>query len=400
MNLEQIKAMVSETVKTAVGPIVTEALKPLHERQNAWEEKILAGKDGRARTGMPDAEKGLTIARVALALASFKGQVGPAVDYAKKVWGDDALVVKALSTTDFSAGGSWLKPEYAEDFIELLDAKVVVTSFNPIISRSDVPTTWSKTTGGSTAAYTSENANLVVSEMTTGDVTATTRELGAIVPISNKLIRATRGNADAIVRREMLKRVALRSDLAFIRGTGLSDTPKGLFTWCPAANKFNATQAGAAATLDEVTTDLGRAWLRLANNNVPMSNVGWIWAPRTTEYLRNLRDGVGGFVYRDELNNGRLRGAPFRETTQIPTNLGGGSNESEVYLADFDEVVVQTSPEVMVEASGDASYTDQAGATHSAFQKNQTLIRVTTGNDLILRHDLAVAVIEDVKWGA
>ena len=397
MNLEQIKAMVSETVKTAVGPIVTEALKPLQERQASYEQKLLSGGH---RGDTPASEKGLTCARVALAIASFKGKVGPAIDYAKKVWGADSLAVKAMSTTNFEAGGAWLKPEYVEDFIELLDAKVVVTSFNPIISRSDVPTTWSKTTGGSTAAYTSENANLVVSEMATGDVTATSRELGAIVPISNKLVRATRGNADAIVRREMLKRVALRSDLAFIRGTGLQDTPKGLLTWCTAGNKFNATQAGANATLDEVTKDLGKAWLNLADKNVPMSNVGWIWAPRITEYLRNLRDGVGSFVYRDELNAGRFRGVPFRETTQIPTNLGGGSNESEVYLADFDEVVVQTSPEVMVEASGDASYTDQAGVTHSAFQKNQTLIRVTTANDLVLRHDLAVSVIQAVKWGA
>lgn len=380
-----------------IADMLEKGFAPLAARQASIEAKLLGG--GQPLPGASE-QKGLTCARAVLALASFKGDPGRAVDFAKKTWGDDSMVAKALSTTDFGAGGAWLAPQFAEDFIELLDAKIVVTTLGPEIVRSDVATTWGKTTGGTTAAYTSENANLVVSELTTGDVTATPRELGAIVPISNKLIRATRGNADVIVRNEMLKRVGLRSDLAFIRGTGLSDTPKGLLTWAPAANKFNATQAGAVATLDEVTADLSKAWLKLANSNVPMSSPGWIWAPRTTEFLRNVRDGVGSFVYRDELNAGRFRGVPFRETTQIPTNLGGGSNESEVYLADFGEIIVQMAPQVMIDASGDASYTDTAGVTHSAYQKNQTLVRVTTSNDLVCRHDLAVAVIQAVKWGA
>lgn len=403
MDLDALATKMTEKLTPALGPMIDAALEakvaPLREKQSDLVTRLFAGEG--ARTEAPR-EKGLNAARMVLAFATAKslGMPSAAVDYARKAWGADDPVTKALSSADFTAGGSLIPPNFSSELIELLDAAVIVTSLGPVIYRLDLPLTIPKTTGGTTAAYTAENANLLVSEMTTGELTLTPRELGGIVPISNKLLKATNGNADVIVRADLVKRVALRTDLAFIRGDGLQDTPKGLRTLANASNIFAATQAGATATLTEVTADLSKAYLKLANANVPMTKPGWIMAPRSLEFLRTIRDGNGNLVYDAEISRGTLRGFPFRITTQVPINLGGGTNESEVYFADFGEVKVLESSSIMIDTATEASYTDSAGVTHSLFQKNQTAIRVITSNDIGLAHDLAVAVMTTVKWGA
>jgi HK97 family phage major capsid protein len=46
-----------------------------------------------------------------------------------------------------------------------------------------------KITGGSTAGYVGENANITKTQPTTGQITLTFKKLAALVPISNDLLR-------------------------------------------------------------------------------------------------------------------------------------------------------------------------------------------------------------------
>jgi HK97 family phage major capsid protein len=113
----------------------------------------------------------------------------------------------------------------------------------------------------------------------------------------------------------------------------------------------------------------------------------------------DLADGNGNLVFQEQLEQGTLNGWPVGVTTHVPTNLGGGGNESELYLVDFADLVVAESEQLMIDVSSEATYVE-GGVTKSAFQKNQTLIRAMLAHDFGIRHDASVAVKTGVTYGA
>jgi HK97 family phage major capsid protein len=137
--------------------------------------------------------------------------------------------------------------------------------------------------------------------------------------------------------------------------------------------------------------------LALEENNVPFSNPGWIFSPRIAMFLMTLRDGLGNYVFRAEMQTGKFWGYPFRKTTQIPTNLGSGS-DSEFYLADFDDVIIGDTMNIQVAVSEEASYRNENDELVSAFSLDQTVMRVLLEHDIVLRHDESVAVMTECPW--
>ncbi len=107
----------------------------------------------------------------------------------------------------------------------------------------------------------------------------------------------------------------------------------------------------------------------------------------------------GNFAFRAELLRGELWGHPYATTTQIPNNLGGGSDESEVYLADFADVVIGEEENFRVSVFDQAMYWDGSEWVSCA-QNDEVVLRVIAEHDLGLRHDESVAILTGVKWGA
>lgn len=60
--------------------------------------------------------------------------------------------------------------------------------------------------------------------------------------------------------------------------------------------------------------------------------------------------------------------------------------ESEIYFADFNDVVIGEDGNMKVSFSQEASYQDGDGNLVSAFSRNQSLIRVVTEHDIGFRH--------------
>ena len=137
--------------------------------------------------------------------------------------------------------------------------------------------------------------------------------------------------------------MAQRENQAFLRDPGTDATPRGLRYQMAAGNLIDVSNP----TFDRATvaTDLGRMILKLVEQNVPLTKGGWLFAPRTWNYLRMLQTTTGAFIYQAEMNNGLLLGYPFKWSTQIPVNLtdhGRTTNggETELYFCDFDDVVI------------------------------------------------------------
>ena len=67
-------------------------------------------------------------------------------------------------------------------------------------------------------------------------------------------------------------------------------------------------------------------------------------------------------------------------TNQVPTNLGGGTNQTEVYVGDFTKLMIGMRTEIQLEISRVA-----ADATNGAFANGQVWVRA------YLRADVQIA---------
>ena len=95
------------------------------------------------------------------------------------------------------------------------------------------------------------------------------------------------------------------------------------------------------------------------------------------------------------MDGGSLFSIPFKLTSQIPRTLGAGSDESEVYLVDFADVIIGETTSFLIEASDTAAYHDGSNVVAS-FSMDQTVIRAIIEVDLGVRNAEAVEVLTDV----
>lgn len=392
MNSDQLKAFIQEILKD----YHLKELEPQWKAQQTAHQDFLKGLIGSRQEDKP-LEKGLVVARFIRALAASKGDPQRAAAWATKNWNDPVgeTVSKALAAGDAAAGGFTIPDQYSSDLIELLRAMSIVRKLNPLQVPMPMGTlTLPKITGGVTAQYIGENTNIPKGQPAFGALRLTYKKLAALVPVSNDLLRYNAYGVDAIVRDDLVSGIATREDIAFIRDDGSQFTPKGLRFWAPAANVI---AANATVNLANVTSDLAKLILQLMNANVRMLRPAWMFAPRTLMYLMTVRDANGNFAFRDEMLTGKLWTFPFGVTTQIPINLGGGVDESEVYFADMADVVIGDATSIIIDASTEAAYHDGTQVI-AAFSQDQTVVRAIVQHDLGMRHDASVTVLTAVKW--
>ena len=326
-------------------------------------------------------------------VALSRAEMLPPAVIAKQLFGNDRLS-QAMTVASHSGGGFMVPENYVPNIIELLRARVVVRQMGPMSAPLvNGSLTLPKQTAGSTASYIGESQNITPSAPTGGQRKWVAKKLAALVAVSNDLLRVSSPSADQFIRNDLVRQMAIAEDAAFIRNQGIGNAPKGLRYWAPSANVI---PANGTVNLANVTNDLGKLELALANANVPMTNCGWLMCPRTLTYLKDLRDGNGNKAF-PELSDGMLRGYKVGSTTQIPWTLN--TDESEIYFADFDEFVLAEGQSIRLEASSEAAY-DDGGTVKAAFSLDQTVVRAITEHDFAPRHDEAVAVLTAVDWGA
>ncbi len=368
--------------------------------------------------------KGTDATRIMIALAATRGSRRDAADFVSQHYGPEGdVVARALGTSVGSAGGFLVPPEMSAEIIELLRPASTVMALEPnILPMPSGNLMIPRIQGGSTAGYVGENQPTQGSQPQFGMVQLSAKKLTSVVPISNDMIRFPAASTDAIVRNDMVLSIAMRADLAFLRGQGTQFSPRGLKSFATApilagANTLMASypvgsaygsqsQANAITALASVTLDLSRAELALENANVKMTRPGWIFSPRTKSYLMNIRDGLGNQIYYAEMSMGKLRGKPFKVTTQIPNNLAAVATDgvtatvdgSEIYLADFAEVFIGEAYGLELDVFPGGSYVDSYGNTVSGISNDQTVMRAIVQHDMAMRQEAAVAVLTGVRW--
>lgn len=255
----------------------------------------------------------------------------------------------------------------------------------------------SKQTASATASYGAENAQIAPSEPEFDKLDQSFKKLTGLVPVGNSLLRHSGMAMAQHVRDDLLKVMARREDLAFIRGTGTANTPRGIRNWLLAANWIAATDAGIAASSAAAEAALRTVVSRVEDADVNMSQAGWIMRASAKNFLANLRDDNGNKLFPSIEANGQLLGWPIHITSQIPNNLGSGGDETEIYFGEFSEAMIGDSMDLSIGVSTEAGYFDGTEWV-SAFQNDLTLMRAISEHDFALEHDVAFAGFNAAGW--
>lgn len=318
----------------------------------------------------------------------------------------EKTIAKALSESLLDAGGSLVPVEFASALIPLLRAKTVVraagTTTMPMNNGSlSIPFQ----SGAATAGYGAENANITKSEQTFGDLNLSNKKLTALVPASNDLLSDSTSGvaADRVIRDDLVKVMANREDLAFIRGDGAEGEPRGIKSWADSISNTDSAQALGGTDPDAdlilVTEDLMELQGFLEDENLDLMDAVYIMHPRSKRFLWSYQTSNAQYAFRDEMNGGRVLGVKFAVTTAVPKNLGSGSNESEVHIFDPTTCVIADNKNVEIKAFDGGAYYD-GSAMQSGISRDQTVFRAIAKHDFGDRQrGKACAYLSAVKWG-
>jgi len=357
----------------------------------------------------PKAVKGARAARCLTYLYQSGNNVERAISMAEDsgdsefaaTWGASVEMqshrAKAMSMESLTAGGALLPPEFAMEIIEELGAKAVVMSMGVTTLPMNGSLTLPYIDTASSAAYVGEAANATESSPTTGQLQLQDKTLIALSALSNQLLRNGGPRVEKAITDQLIRVLKRKMDVTLLRSVGSSNEPTGMLYLVDSSNKFDAT---SSVTVAGVTTNLGQCVYKLMNNDVDLDIApGWIFSPRSYQYLTTARDANSNLVWGGEMAAGTLYGFPFKVTSQIPENLGGGT-ESEVYLAAFNELVLGESEQMEVAIFPDGSYYNGSSVV-SGISTYQTPIRIVARHDFACqRRGKAISVMEAVKWGA
>lgn len=346
--------------------------------------------------GKPAAGAGM--AQMVRLLAQAQGNQLYAAELAKQ-GGFDQGVQMALSTVTPGAGGVLVPENFSSEVIESLRPKSIVRKMGTrSLPLNNGNLTMPRITGNTLVTYIGTEEDIAVTGMTFGDTRLSGKKAAALVPIANDLIRNAGVNprVDQLVANDVFASMGLSEDLHFIRSDGgAGKLPKGARYW---ALPGNVLVAPAAPTLTQIDLFLGGMMLRVESANGDMAGCGWLMAPRTLRWLQSLRDGNGNKAY-PEIDAGFLKGYRVGLSTQIPTTLGAGGNESEIYFVDFADMMIGEDMDLVLDFSKEATYKDAGGNVVSAFQRDQTVVRVIAKHDFGPRHVELIVVATKVTWG-
>lgn len=257
-----------------------------------------------------------------------------------------------------------------------------------------------KQTGAGTAYWVGENAQITSSEQATGSITLIAKKLAALTKLPNELVRFGNPSVEAFIRNDLSRVMALEADLAMLEGIGSTTKVKGLITYSGINTHTCSTTATDGDTLEPDDGQL--AITELEDDNHDTSNMTWIMRYRMWQNILNRRaaahtagtyDGPWLFrANRDDIRSGApmmWEGHPVVTSNQVSNARTKGSGTDLTYILGgvFEHLLIGRVGvlEFATTTSGD-----------TAFQNDQTWLRVIQHMDAAPRYEDAFVLIDDI----
>lgn len=303
---------------------------------------------------------------------------------------------KALAMTVPSSGGYLVPEVYANEIIELLYPSTVIYSLGARrLGMSNGNLNIPKVKTGTRAMFVGENRAIPKSAPKFGNLRLSAKKLTALIPMSNDLLRSTNFDNDVIVGQDVTKQMALGVDYGALLGRGGEFQPLGIIHNKGVQNIDVTTIGADYADSNGVLTAAFPNFMvaSVLKNNVYADGLGFVFNTSVEQFLKSIRDNVGGFIFAKEMNeNSTLVGYPYKTTNLLETNNG----KTSIIFGNWNDLVLGEQGALEIETSREGSWTDEAGNLISAFENDQTLIRAINNVDAGLRHDESFAIATKV----
>ncbi|MCO6414808.1 phage major capsid protein [Siccirubricoccus sp. KC 17139] len=310
--------------------------------------------------------------------------------YVEKNFGDE-MVTKALTSAV-----PVIPQDFMADPIELLREQSVVRAAGARVMAMPMgQMTIPRQRLGASASWVGENTDINVTQAGFDTIHLTWKKLAAITSVTKELVEFSPLEVERIVREDLIAQMGLAEDIAFLNSTGSGGaSPVGII---PQVVSGNQLTSNASVTFDNVMKDLRAAQLALEINLVRGSKA-WFMNPGVVGFLRGLQNGFGVYAFANEIDgSGTLLGYPVYTTIQLPTNLGGSTNQTKVILACVDDLVVGDAYRLDVSVTTEGSWVESSNNIN-AFSRDLIGIKATNAVDFALRHDVSAAVITATNW--
>lgn len=314
--------------------------------------------------------------------------------YEKEVM--DAARTKAAQAVGVDTTGGYLVPVQAlGGVIELLRSNMVLNALGATMLTDlvGVPVEVPKQTSSATAYWIEENASITESIIGLGQLQMNPKGLGALVKMSNRSLRLTNPSLEALVRNDISEQIARAVDLAGLRGTGVTGQPLGIVNQPSVTTvNFDSTAVHGAATNPswEAMYELEGV---LEDADALKGKLAYAFAPAIKRQMSKLRaaafatvDNEGAFLQTQPMTAANITavlGYPFQTSTQLPTNLGGSSDQGEVIFGNWADLLIGMWGGMRLLASQEAG---------TAFASDQTWVRAIMDMDVAVRHAESFAV--------
>lgn len=272
----------------------------------------------------------------------------------------DLATVKQLSEGVGADGGFIVPTEFRAIVVEKLIKESVMRPFATAIPMGSDTLEVPAEGAAVTAVWTAENVALTESNPTFGQIVLTANKLTGLAKMSRELLADTPINLVNYVAGRFARAFQIEEDKAFMTGSGAGQ-PTGLRTY----GITNVPQAGASLVADDITG------LFYALPSQYRRNAVWIMHNDVIKLVRQLKDLDGRYLWTDGfgVTPNTLMGRPVLEHADIPTNLGAGTDESEIFFGDMSYYLIGERQNMEVEST-------------------------TTGGDAFVNHQLWLKVIE------
>jgi HK97 family phage major capsid protein len=306
---------------------------------------------------------------------------------------------KDLSWLNEQTGGALVAPPEQGELIELLRNKEALVNAGartvplPPQGRLKYP----RQTAASNTYWVGENAPIASSDIGTGEVTLQAKKLAVLIKAPNELIRFASPAAEALLRDDMTKSLALGLDLAGLEGAGGDTRPRGVINF---QNINLVTSSATGANGDRIVgNDIYRMIAAVEESNAEFE--AFIMRPKTLYKYYQLRadavaqgDAAGPFLFNliREAGDGTdamLAGYPVIKSTQVSQvrSKGTASNLTYVVGGMWSDLLIGMFGAIEFAAStmGD-----------TAFANDQTWVRGILSADIAARHESAFVWMDTV----
>lgn len=309
---------------------------------------------------------------------------------------------KDMSWLHELTGGALVKPPEMGELIELLRNKEALVNAGartvPLPPQGRL--TYPRHTAASTTYWVGENKAIPNSDIGTAEMTLQGKKLAVLVRMPNELIRFASPAAEALVRDDMTKSLALALDLAGLEGSGGDTRPQGILL---RQNVQSITSSKPGTNGDGLAgADIYRMIAAVEEANAEFE--GWIMRPKTLYAWYQLRaDGVsqddhaGPFLFNlireaAEGVKATLGGYPVTKSTQVSQVRSKGSASNLTYM------IGGMWSDVLIGMFGGVEFasTTQGDTT---FANDQTWVRGILTADIGIRHEAAFAYIDNLDLG-